>query len=122
MNNLDDIINENNKELNEKWPYILDHPYKTLIIGGSGSGKTNALLNLISQQDLLVCKRFKWTKISVSNWKTWTCRNKRFKLFKSIYWVLNTMDHVYKDIGDYNSTRKRKTFNCLWWHDCRHYE
>ena len=26
------------------------HPYRILIIGGSGSGKTNALLNLISNQ------------------------------------------------------------------------
>ena len=48
---LDDITNENNKELNEKWPYIPDHPYKTFIIGGSGSGKTNTLLNLIKEQD-----------------------------------------------------------------------
>ena len=32
-------------------PFIPDHPYKSLIIGGFGSGKTNALLNLISQQD-----------------------------------------------------------------------
>ena len=48
---LDDITNENNKEHNEKWPYISDHPYKTFIIGGSGSGKTNTLLNLIKKQD-----------------------------------------------------------------------
>ena len=47
----DDITNENNKEHNEKWPYIPDHPYKTFIIGGSGSGKTNTLLNLIKEQD-----------------------------------------------------------------------
>ena len=62
MFNLDDIANKNNKEHNKKWPYVLDHPYKILIIGGSRSGKTNALLNLISQQDdidnLFVCKRF----------------------------------------------------------------
>ena len=32
-------------------PFIPDHPYKSLIIDGFGSGKTNALLNLISQQD-----------------------------------------------------------------------
>ena len=51
MVNLDDITNENNKEHNEKWPYIPDHPYRMLIIGGSGSGKTNALLNLIKEQD-----------------------------------------------------------------------
>ena len=49
MLNLDDITNENNKEHNEKWSYIPDDPYRILIIGGSGSGKTNALLNLIIQ-------------------------------------------------------------------------
>ena len=38
-------------KLNTKnWPYIPDHPYRILIIGGSGSGKTNALLNLIDNQ------------------------------------------------------------------------
>ena len=46
MFNLDDIINENNDDHNLKWPYIPDHPYIVLIIGGSGSGKTNVLLNL----------------------------------------------------------------------------
>ena len=30
---------------NEKWPYVPDHPHRILIIGGSGSGKTNTLLN-----------------------------------------------------------------------------
>ena len=38
------------KQHNSKWPYIPDHPFKILIIGGSGSGKTNALLNLINNQ------------------------------------------------------------------------
>ena len=51
MINLDSITNENNIEHNEKWPYIPDHPYKILIIGGSGSGKTNALINLINEQN-----------------------------------------------------------------------
>ena len=32
---------------NPYWPYIPDHSYRVLIIGGSGSGKTNVLLNLI---------------------------------------------------------------------------
>ena len=50
MINLDDITNENNKEHNEKWPYIPDYPYGILIIGGSGSSKTKALLNLIEEQ------------------------------------------------------------------------
>ena len=30
--------------------YILDHPYRILIVGGSGSGKTDVLLNLIKHQ------------------------------------------------------------------------
>ena len=51
MINSDSITNENNKKHNEKWPYIPDHPYKILIIGGSGSGKTNASLNLIHEQN-----------------------------------------------------------------------
>ena len=31
-------------------PKIPDHPYQILIIGGSGSGKTNTLLNVISNE------------------------------------------------------------------------
>ena len=38
------------KQHNLKWPYIPDHSYSILIIGGSGSGKTKALLNLINKQ------------------------------------------------------------------------
>ena len=51
MINLDSITHENNKKHNEKWPYIPDHPYRILIIGGSGSGKTSTLLNSISEQN-----------------------------------------------------------------------
>ena len=54
MINLDSITNENNKEHNEKWTYIPDHPCRILIIGGSGSRKTNPLLNLINEQDNIV--------------------------------------------------------------------
>ena len=48
MINFDDY--ENKTEHNLKWPYIQDHPYRILITGGFGSGKTNALLNLINNQ------------------------------------------------------------------------
>ena len=51
MINLDSITNKNNKEHNKKCSYIPDHPYRILIIGGSGSGKTNALADLINEQD-----------------------------------------------------------------------
>ena len=50
MINFDDYTNENIIEHNSQWPYIPDHPYRILIVGGSGSGKTNALLNLINNQ------------------------------------------------------------------------
>ena len=50
MINFDDYPNENKTEHNLKWPYIPDHPYRILIIGGPGSGKTNALLDLINKQ------------------------------------------------------------------------
>ena len=36
------------KEYNLNWPQILDNPYRILITGGSGSGKTKALLNIAS--------------------------------------------------------------------------
>ena len=53
MINLDSIKNESNKEHNEKWPFILDHLYRILIIGGPGSGETNALIYLINEQDYI---------------------------------------------------------------------
>ena len=51
MINLDSITNENDKKHNEKWPYIPDHPYRILRIGGSGSEKANTLLDLINEQN-----------------------------------------------------------------------
>ena len=48
MINFDKYTNENKTKHNLKWPYIPDHPYRILIVGGSGSGKTNTLLNLIN--------------------------------------------------------------------------
>ena len=51
MINLKSITDENNKKHNEKWPYIPDHLYRILIIGGSESAKTNTLLNLINEQN-----------------------------------------------------------------------
>ena len=50
MINFDDVTKENIKEHNPNWPQIPDHPYRILIIGGSGSGKTNSLFHLINWQ------------------------------------------------------------------------
>ena len=51
MFTLDDIRKKDNEEHIYKWPYIPYHPYRALIIGSFGSGKTNALLNLIKERN-----------------------------------------------------------------------
>ena len=61
MINFDDYTNKNKTDYNLKKPYISYHLYRILIIGGSGSGKANALLNLINNQpdidkNLFICK------------------------------------------------------------------
>ena len=83
MINLDIITNENNKKHNEKCPYILDHQYRILIIGDSGSGKTNVLLNSIKEQDdidetYLYAKDLSEPKYEFFI-KKQRCRNKTFK-------------------------------------------
>ena len=53
MINSDDYTNENRTEHNKNWPHTPDKPYRIIIIGGSGSGRTNLLLNLIEDQPLI---------------------------------------------------------------------
>ena len=48
--NFDDVKKGNIKDHNSNWPQILDHPYRILITGGSGSGKTSSLINLVNHQ------------------------------------------------------------------------
>ena len=50
MINFGDYVNENKTEHNKNWPHTPHHPYRILIIEGSGSLITNALLNLINNQ------------------------------------------------------------------------
>ena len=63
MINFDNYTNENKTEHNPTWPYIREHSYRLLIIGDSGSVKTNALLNIINNQPdtdkyISACKRY----------------------------------------------------------------
>ena len=51
MINFDCITKKDIKLHNSNWPKIPEHPYRILIIGGTGSGRTSELLNLIKQQD-----------------------------------------------------------------------
>ena len=50
MINFDQYTNENKRKHNINWPYIPDQSYRILIIGDSGSGKKNALLNFKNNQ------------------------------------------------------------------------
>ena len=50
MFNFDYITKEDTKEYNPNWPEIPDYLYRILIVGGSGSGKTNALLNITNHE------------------------------------------------------------------------
>ena len=113
MINLDSITNENNKEHNEKWPYIPDHPYRILIIGGSGSGKTNALLNLIKEQDdidkiYLYAKDLSEPKYEFLIKKREDVGIKYCNDPNAFIECSNRMDDVYQNIDDYNPSRKRK--------------
>ena len=116
MINFDEYTNENIIEHNSKWPYIPDHPYRILIVGGSGSVKTNALLNLISNQ-LDIDKIYLYAKDPYEK-KYQYLINKRKKvglnhlcfyaLTKAFMEYSDDMQDVYKNIEDYNPIKKGK--------------
>ena len=113
MINFDSITNENNKEHNEKWPYIPDHPYRIMIIGCSGSGKTKALLNLINEQDnidkiYLYAKDLSKPKHEFLIKKHENAGKKHFNDPKALVECLNTMVDVNENTDDYNLNRKIK--------------
>ena len=86
--------------------------YRILIVGGSGSGKTNALLNLINNQPD-IDKIYLYAKVLYEA-KYQYLINKRekvgldhFKDSKAFMEYLNDMEDVYKHIEDYNPGKKR---------------
>ena len=118
MINLDSITNENNKEHNEKWPFIPDHPYRILIIGGSGSGKTNALLNLIIEQNdidkiYLPAKDLSEPKYEFLIKKREDVGIKYCNDPNAFIECSNRMDDVYENIDDCNPTSEKKNLNCV---------
>ena len=111
--NLDSITNDHNKEHNEKWPFTPDHPYKSLIIGGCGSGKTNALLNLIKEQDdidkiYLYAKDLSESKYEFLIKKREDVQIKYCNDPNAFIECSNRLNYVYQSIDDYNPSRKRK--------------
>ena len=113
MINFDEYTNENVIEHHSKRPYIPDHPYRILIVGGSGSGKTNALLNLINNQSD-IHKIYLYAKGPYEK-KYQYLISKREKVGlnyfndpKAFMEYSNDMQDVYKNIEDYNPIKKRK--------------
>ena len=95
-----------------------DHPYRTLIIGGSGSGKTNTLLNLINEQHdidkiYLHARDLNKPKYKILIKKHKDAGIKHLNDPNAFIECSNTMDDVYENIYDYNSSRKRKIFDCF---------
>ena len=113
MINFDDYANENRTEHNKNWPYIPDHPYRILIIGGSGSGKTNALLNLINNQPdidkiYLYAKDLYEPKYQFLINKRESTGLKHFNDPKAFIEYSNDMHDIYKNINNYNRNKENK--------------
>ena len=113
MINFDNCTNENKTEHNSKKPYLQDYPYRILIVGGSGSGKTNALLNLINNQPD-IDKIYLYVKDPFEA-KYQYLINKREKVGldhfndpKAFMDYSNDMQDVCKNIEDYNPDKERK--------------
>ena len=115
MINFDDYVNENKIKNNKNWPYIPDHPYRILITGGSGSGKTNLLNLLLNSIENLpdIDKIYLYGKDPYEV-KYQYLINKRgvgidnFNDHKAFIEYSNNMHDVYKNIDEYNPDKENK--------------
>ena len=113
MINFDEYTNENKINHNPNWPYIPDHPYRILIVGGSGSGKTNTLLYLINNQPYidkiyLYAKDLYEDKYQFLINKRESIRLKHFNDPKTFIEYSKDMHDVYRNINDYKPDKKNK--------------
>ena len=113
MFNLDTVTSKND---NKNWPYRMS------IIGSSGSGKTNALLNLIQKDnDNFIEKIYFYAKDLDEPKYQFLIKKRENAGIKKLtdpnefIEYSNTMDHVYNNIDDSNLNKK---FNCVWSYDC----
>ena len=85
-----------------------------MIICGSGSGKTNSLLNLINQQDhidkiYLYAQDLSEPKYEFLFKKREDAGIEHLDNLNAFIECSNTVDDVYEDINEYKPSRKRKT-------------
>ena len=111
MINFDDYVNENKTEDNKNGSYTPDDPYRILIIGGSGFGKTNVLLNLTENQPDI--NKIYWYAKDPYEANYQYLINKRegvgidhFNDPKTFIEYLNDMRNVYKNINYYNPDKE----------------
>ena len=94
-------------------PYIPDHPYRILIIRGSGSGKTNVLLNLINDQpdidEIYLYAKYPYeAKYQYLINKRKSDGINHFNNPKAFIEYSNDMHDVYKNIDEYNPYKENK--------------
>ena len=110
MFNLDAITTKNDKNDDKNWSY------KMLIIALSGSGKTNALLNVIKKQNnnnpidkiYLYAKDLSKPKFQFLIEKRENAGIKNYNDPNPFLEYSNTMDGVYSNIDDYNPKKREK--------------
>ena len=113
MINFDIYTDENKRKHNPNHPYIPDHPYRILIIGGSGSGKTNALLNLVDNQPD-IDKIYLYVKDPYDDKYQFLMKKgesigvKHFNDPKAFSEYSNDMNDAYKNIDMYNPDKENK--------------
>ena len=111
--NFDDIARENIKEYNPNRPQIPEHPYRMLIIGGSGSGKRPTLPNVISHQ-LDIDKIYLYAKDpSEAKYQLLTEKHEGVALrycngSRAFIKYSSDMDDTYENIEEYNPKRNAK--------------
>ena len=109
MFNLYAITNESNKDDSKKWPY------RMLIVGLSGSGKTNALLNLVQQDnDNFIDKIYLYAKDLHEPKYQFLIKKRGDAVIKNLndpsafIQYSNTIGDFYNNIDDCYTKRKRK--------------
>ena len=115
------ILQKKIQKNNSNWGQISDHPYKRLIIGGSVSGKTNSLFNLLSQQ-ANIDKTYLYAqdpyqakyKFLINKWES--TGSKHLNDSKAFIKYPKNMDNICKNIDEYNPNKKLKIliFLMIW--------